>query len=78
MAERSGRKRCRLNDGRGDWKQIGVGAKSERDGFELGCEGEPSDSAVRQEEMAAGGSVGGGSETGISNWKTKRRPEARR
>ena len=58
MAERSGWKRCRLNDGRGDWKEIGVGAKSKRDGAELGCEGEPSDSAVRQKEMAASGGVG--------------------
>ena len=57
-AEQSGQKRCRLNDGRGDWKQMGVGAKSKRDDAWWRIEGEPSNSAVRQEEVAAGGSVG--------------------
>ena len=77
-AEQSGQKRCRLDDGRSDWEQVGVSAESKRDGAELICEGEPSNSAVQQEEVAAGGGVGGGRETGISNGEGGRGTETRR
>ena len=78
MAERSGRERGRLDDDRGHREEVGVSVEGERNGAELGSKREPSNSTVRQEEMAASASGGVGRKARISDGESRRRPESNR
>ena len=78
MAERSGRERGRLDDDRGHREEVGVSVEGERNGAELGGKREPSNSTVRQEEMAASASGGVGRKARISDGESRRRPESNR
>jgi hypothetical protein len=67
-AQRSRRKRIGLNDGGGDWEQMGMRVEGKRNGTKLRGDREPSDGTVRKEEMTAGASGGRGSEARVGGW----------
>jgi hypothetical protein len=65
---RSRRERVGLNDGRSDWKQIGMRGEGEGSGTKLRSDRQPGNSAVREQEVTACASGGRGSEARVGGW----------
>ena len=75
-AERSRWERSRLDDGGSHGKEMRVGVEGKRDGAKLRGDGEPSNSAVGEKKVAAGGVVGRWRKAGIGDRESRRRTES--
>ena len=67
VTERSGWKTWRWDDSRSCWEQMQVSVESKRDSTKLKSEGESSNRAAQQEEVAASVGGRGWCKTGISD-----------